>query len=93
VTKKFEIVIMTSCYTDTRYIEIYVIVGRSYNVKGLTSLWGVPNMFRRKSCRISQSQLLFGRVPFDMFGVENVYYNKKLARSELTNQRRLVLRL
>jgi len=83
---------VTSCYTDARYVDIYLIVGRSYNVKGLTSLWSVPDMFRHKKCGISQSQLLFGRLPIETLGVENACYYIKLSGSELINQRQLVLR-
>jgi len=35
---------VASCYTDARFIEIDAIVARSYNVKGLTSLWSVPDV-------------------------------------------------
>jgi len=61
-------------------------------MKGLTALCSVPNMFCYKMFGILQSQLLFGRMSLDMFGVENAYYYIKLSGSELIDQRRLVLR-
>jgi len=83
---------VTSCYTDARYIDIYLIVGRSCNVKGLTSLWSVLDMCRHKKCGISQLQLLYGRLPIDILGVEIACDYMKLSGFELINQRKLVLR-
>jgi len=73
-------------------MDIYIIVSRSYSVKGLTSLWSVPDTFRHKKCGNSKSQVLFGWLPMDILGVEIARSCMKLSGSELINQQQLVLR-